>query len=326
MPYESSVIVPLPADETFALITQPERLRRWNNIAARIDLRAGGDYRWNIIPGSYTVGYVRDVEPGKRLVLGWGPELADVNEPDPSTVTITLEPVADGTRVHLRHDGLPEELEASHASGWDHYLARLMTAGATGDAGPDNWVTEIGRADELTELKAAEASLGIIEGVLRDLTAADLTKPSPCEGFTIADVIDHLSDSIVGIGGAGGAELTKSPTDDPEADIANLSQPALEAWHARGTDGEIDGGGGPMPAGDLLGILAVEYLVHAWDVATSLGQKLEVDEALSAYVLTLCQRVVPPEARRPGFFDPEIEVGEGATELERLIAFTGRAA
>ena len=30
MPFEKSVLVPLNADETFALITQPDRLRRWS--------------------------------------------------------------------------------------------------------------------------------------------------------------------------------------------------------------------------------------------------------------------------------------------------------
>jgi hypothetical protein len=29
MAYEKSVFVPLDADETFALVTRPERLRRW---------------------------------------------------------------------------------------------------------------------------------------------------------------------------------------------------------------------------------------------------------------------------------------------------------
>ena len=42
MPFEKSVLVPLNADETFALITQPDRLRRWQVITARVDLRAGG--------------------------------------------------------------------------------------------------------------------------------------------------------------------------------------------------------------------------------------------------------------------------------------------
>jgi uncharacterized protein YndB with AHSA1/START domain len=45
MPFEKSVLVPLNADETFALITQPDRLRRWQVITARVDLRAGGEYR-----------------------------------------------------------------------------------------------------------------------------------------------------------------------------------------------------------------------------------------------------------------------------------------
>ena len=43
MPFEKSVLVPLNADETFALITQPDRLRRWQVITARVDLRAGGE-------------------------------------------------------------------------------------------------------------------------------------------------------------------------------------------------------------------------------------------------------------------------------------------
>ena len=45
MPFEKSVLVPLNADETFALITQPDRLRRRQVITARVDLRAGGPRR-----------------------------------------------------------------------------------------------------------------------------------------------------------------------------------------------------------------------------------------------------------------------------------------
>jgi hypothetical protein len=49
MAFQKSVLVPLNADDTFALITEPDRLRRWQVITARVDLRAGGDYRWTII-------------------------------------------------------------------------------------------------------------------------------------------------------------------------------------------------------------------------------------------------------------------------------------
>jgi len=42
MPYENSVFIPLDADEAFALVTRPDRLRRWQAVTARVDLRAGG--------------------------------------------------------------------------------------------------------------------------------------------------------------------------------------------------------------------------------------------------------------------------------------------
>ncbi len=41
MPFDKSVLVPLEPAATFALITEPERLRRWMAVAARVELRAG---------------------------------------------------------------------------------------------------------------------------------------------------------------------------------------------------------------------------------------------------------------------------------------------
>ena len=73
MPFEKSVLVPLDADDTFALITQPDRLRRWQVITARVDLRAGGDFRWTIIPGNSAGGTFTEVDrQACRLHLGLG--------------------------------------------------------------------------------------------------------------------------------------------------------------------------------------------------------------------------------------------------------------
>jgi uncharacterized protein (TIGR03086 family) len=327
MPYDSSVVVPLPPDETFALITEPERLRRWNSIAARIDLRAGGDYRWTIVPGAYATGTVQEVEPGRRLVIGWGFDGAD-SPADLSTVTITLEPTHDGTIVRLVHTGLPEDRAADHAQGWDHYLGRLVLAGASGDAGPDNWVVDGTNLGEIDEQKAAEAACAIAERILRQVGQADHARATPCEGFTVADVVAHLAGSVQNIGTAGGAsydEGTPDTTASLEVQIADLAAPALEAWAHRGTSGVMNAGL-ELPAADTLGILAVEFLVHAWDVATATGQKLEVPDVLAAYVLGLARRVVTDEFRPPSMFGPELDPGPGASPLEQLIAFTGRAA
>jgi len=139
MTFDKSVVVPLDPDATFALVTEPERLRRWLAVAARVELRPGGDYRWTVTPGHTAAGTVVDVDPGKRVVYSWGWEDGDP-APGGSTVTVTLTPVDGGTEVRLVHDGLTDEQAAHHAVGWNHFLGRLVAAGRDGDAGPDEWV------------------------------------------------------------------------------------------------------------------------------------------------------------------------------------------
>ena len=72
MSYPKTVVLPVTPDEAFALITEPERLRRWQTVSAVVDLRAGGSYRWTVTPGHVAAGTFREVEPGRRIVFGWG--------------------------------------------------------------------------------------------------------------------------------------------------------------------------------------------------------------------------------------------------------------
>jgi len=324
MPFEKSVLVPLGADETFALITEPDRLRRWQVITARVDLRAGGDYRWTIIPGSSASGTFTEVEPGKRIVFTWGWEGSADLPPGASTVTITLEPAADGTIVRLVHEGLAPEQAASHAEGWDHYLGRLVEAGAQGDAGADEWVT---MQQELDAIKAAEAALAACQLVLRGLTGADSGRATTCTEFSVAQLADHLTSSITSLGRAAGAQFPDRPAPDTiEARIADAGQAALEAWNARGIDGMVTAVGSELPAVIAAGILSVELLVHAWDFAQATGQQVTVSADVSQEILGAAHKIITPEVRSRFGFADAIQAGPDAGILDRLIAFTGRAA
>jgi len=188
MPFEKSVVVPLTADETFALITKPDRLRRWQVITARVDLRAGGDYRWTIVPGHSVGGTITEVEPGKRVVFTWGWEGSVDLPPGSSTVIITLEPAADGTRVRLVHEGLTDEQAASHGEGWNHYLGRLVRAATDGDAGADDWAA----LAEFDPLTSAEATLAACQLVLRGIPEADYHRPTPCTEFDVRTLVGHI--------------------------------------------------------------------------------------------------------------------------------------
>jgi len=319
---EKSVFVPLGADETFALLTEPERLRRWQAITARVDLRAGGEYRWTIVPGHTAAGSVTEIEPGRRLVFSWGWEESEDLGPGASTVTITLEPEADGTRVRLVHDGLTADQAAGHGEGWQHYLDRLATAGAKGDAGLDDWAFP----ETFDRLEAAEASLAVCQSVLRTMRPEDGVTRTPCPKFTVDDLVDHLVGSITVLGSAAGTTIDAPASGPAEARVAAAAQRALEAWRRRGLEGTVTLPPGEMPAQIAVDILCVEFLVHAWDFAQASGQTVVVNDTLSSYVLDRAREIISPQARDGENFAAEIQTGPDAGNLERLIAFTGRAA
>ena len=321
MPFEKSVLVPLGADETFALITQPDRLRRWKAITARVDLRAGGGYRWTIIPGHSACGTFTEVEPGRRVVFTWGWEGDAALPPGASTVTITLEPAEGGTIVRLVHDGLTGEQAAMHGEGWTHYLGRLVEAGARGDAGADEWAAVPPDPDAIA---AAEATLAVCQLVLRGVAEADYDRATVCPEFSVAQLADHLIGSVTFVGGAASAQFPPTAATALEARLAAAAQPALEAWNHRGLDGTVKVGSSEMPAAAALGILSVEFLVHAWDFAQATGQHVTVPEGLAAHVLDVAGQIITPEVRSGGNFAAAVPASPDAGVMDRLIAFTGR--
>jgi len=323
---EKTALLPISTDEAFALITEPDRLRRWKTVSARVDLRAGGEYRFTVVPGHIAAGTYTVVEPGRRIVFGWGWEGSPDLGPDASTVTITVEPVEGGTLVRLVHDGLTEEQAASHMEGWNHFFERLELAATTGDAGPDEWAAA---PAELNQLTCADATLAVCQNVLRAVSEGDLDKQTPCEDFTIGQLVDHLVRSMVGLGGMAGADVVAATgvvSGTVEGRVAFVAQQALEAWNKRGLEGTVKFGEGDMPAGLAANILSLEFLIHAWDFAAATGQKVAVSDEVTHYVLELAQQVISPQSRDGGSFAAAIEVGPDAHILERLIAFSGRVA
>jgi uncharacterized protein (TIGR03086 family) len=324
MPVEKTAVLPVSADEAFALVTQPDRLRRWQTVSARVDLRAGGAYRWTVVPGHAAAGTFVEVEPGRRVVFGWGWEGSADLGPDASTVTITLEPTSGGTLVRLVHDGLGAEQEEAHSDGWGHYLERLQRAAVTGDAGPDEWAAAPQPLDRLT---AADAALAVCQHALRAVTTADLHRATPCTEYDVEALVEHLVASLAGLAAMAGREVDRpvSAGGDPEHRVAQVAQQTLEAWWRRGLGGTVSAGSDELPAPFAASILVLELLVHGWDVAAATGQKLSVSEELAGYVLGLAEEVVTPQLRRGGSFGEPVEVPADAPALDRLVAFTGRA-
>jgi uncharacterized protein (TIGR03086 family) len=321
MPFDKSVIVPLDPDATFDLVTQPERLRRWLAVAARVDLRAGGGFRWTVNPGHHAAGTIVDVDPGKHVMFTFGWEEDADLPPGASTVTVTLTPVDGGTEVRLVHDGLNDEQAARHAEGWNHFLGRLVDAGRDGDAGPDDWVAT---PDPIDELSCAEATLAVLQNVLRGLDSSDLTRQTPCTEYTMAQLADHLLTGVTRIGAAAGAQMPQRDLDAPlETQVADAADAVLEAWRRKGVEGTVELASTQLPAAAAVGILSVEFLVHAWDFAMATDRHVVVSEPVCDYVQGLAAKIVTPQLRAGRFADA-VTTSADIGALDRLIAFTGR--
>jgi uncharacterized protein (TIGR03086 family) len=175
------------------------------------------------------------------------------------------------------------------------------------------------------ELASAEDTLGVLQHVLHTVAGDDMARQTPCTQFNVAQLTEHLLNSITAIGGMVGAEIPATDeSDSAERRVVSAARPALDAWHRRGLEGSVPFGKGEMPAKGACGILSLEFLVHAWDYARAVGHDVDAPEPLAEYVLGLARATIQPELRSRAGFDDPVALAEDAGALNRLVAFTGR--
>jgi uncharacterized protein (TIGR03086 family) len=173
---------------------------------------------------------------------------------------------------------------------------------------------------------AASRFSALIESVAQE----SWDNPSPCEGWTASDVLDHVVTTELDF-------LTQR--DLPRPDVSGLEPPT--AWPlVRGSMQAVlddpataarafDGYFGPTTVEDTIDrFYSLDLLIHRWDLATAAGL---ADQALldTAEVTQVRKKVeaIPPEVMRtPGLFGPEIEAEDGADDTTRLMNFLGRSA
>lgn len=114
--------------------------------------------------------------------------------------------------------------------------------------------------------------------------------------------------------------------DDPAATYRQSARAMLDAWRQPGAlDREIDLPRGQRGRAEIaLWIHLAETLVHGWDLATATGQVPGFDEEVVEASLAECLDRVPAERVEGSSFAPPHRVADGATALDRLVAYLGR--
>jgi uncharacterized protein YndB with AHSA1/START domain len=143
---EREIAIAASPETVWELLVDPDQATRWMGQAATFDVRPGGGYRVEVIPGHTASGVFVEIDPPQRLVHTWGWEGESGVPPGSSTVEYELIPSGDGTLLRFTHRDLPNaEAAGSHAHGWDHYLERLTAVARRASPGlipgsRDRWI------------------------------------------------------------------------------------------------------------------------------------------------------------------------------------------
>ena len=154
--------------------------------------------------------------------------------------------------------------------------------------------------------------------VMDQVSDDDWTKATPCDDWSVRELVDHAMFWQGRGGGVFGADV------EEDAGWATL-RTALQAALAdpANLEGNAEALGG-MPKQAVAALITADLLVHSWDLARSIGADDTLPEAAVTSTLTGLQRIPEAMLRTDRMFGPAVEVADDASAQDALIAFVGR--
>lgn len=170
-----------------------------------------------------------------------------------------------------------------------------------------------------------------------DVRGDRLAGPTPCTGYTVAELRDHALGWLQFFAAALSDPAAASPRPDPQAfdlaegrsagDVVRHALADIRLAVADDVAGQMVTMSSSRMAGDAVLAMALgEYIIHAWDLATATGQPYSAPDAAVGPAREFLEGMVSPQFRGPdsGFFDEEVDVGDDASPLDELLGFSGR--
>jgi uncharacterized protein (TIGR03086 family) len=159
-----------------------------------------------------------------------------------------------------------------------------------------------------------------------------LDNSTPCEEFTVSGVLGHMTGLASAFAPAfrGDAPpVDGAPSAAGDNDLQTSFQRAmdglLDAVQSPGAlDRTIETPAGPIPGSTFARFVALDGLIHGWDLATATQQQWDPPQDLVTEVDSFARQALAPETRGDRFA-PAKQAAPDATPLVSLVAFSGRA-
>ncbi len=177
--------------------------------------------------------------------------------------------------------------------------------------------------------------LAVIIPMLKDIAGKirddQLDGATPCTEFTVEGVLGHMTSLASGFApmfrgeDPPGESASTGAAGSVTARFALAMNDLLNAVQSPGAlDRVIQTPSGEMPGAVFARLVALDGLVHGWDLATSTQQDWHPPEGVVAEVETFARQAISPEMRNGDAFGPEVTAPRDADTLTQLLAYTGR--
>ena len=215
------------------------------------------------------------------------------------------EPPLDDTITQLIHQG--RDREAAQ-------LGSERLAPMTGDP-PMDPVTQL---DEIVPL---------LNDLVSGLDDEALAAATPCANFDVRQILEHMVGGATTFAAAfRGTVPPAGPAPDDVVDAFPRAMAELQdALRSPGAlDRTIAAPFGEVPGEAFARFVALDGLVHGWDIATALGSPYDPPAEVVAEADAFARRMIADSMRDGDTFAAPTDPPVDAAAIHRLVAFTGR--
>lgn len=171
---------------------------------------------------------------------------------------------------------------------------------------------------------------------VQSVTGSPLDSRTPCVGWDLRTLLDHMAAQNRGFAAAARGEDDPAvwdvhPTHDPFADVRHSADEVLASFADPGaltrTLAVPEVPPGRFPAQIALCFHLIDSVVHAWDVARTVGRTIELDADLAHTALRIAEAVPTGSYRQqPGAaFAAALEVPPESATMDRILLLLGRS-